>query len=199
MSLKYSSHDHYLDPETGVLRNRLGIRDPAILAQYEADYASVRSFELAQHPVRGDFDLKHLCAIHRHLFGDVYDWAGRLRDIDISKGDSFFAHHAHIETAANRLFAGLAAETCLEGLDARKFSARAAHYLGEINALHPFREGNGRAHREFINHLAYRNGFVIDWTAVSPEALLQAAIASFLSADSTKLADIIGANLRRRV
>jgi len=156
-----SGRYNYLD--NGVFKNKLGIQNQTILQEREADYATVRAYELAKTPLEGRFDLDHLQAIHRHLFGDVYAWAGELRDIDLTKGDSYFANHAHIVSAARSIFAKLAAEDYLTGLDEAGFSERAACYLGEINALHPFREGNGRAQREFINHLAYKNGFSIAW------------------------------------
>jgi cell filamentation protein len=69
---------------------------------------AARSRELAQTPLHGRFDLAHLQAIHRYLFGDVYEWAGQLRTVDISKGDTLFAHHSHIVTAATLIFDQLA-------------------------------------------------------------------------------------------
>lgn len=195
---EYTGHDHYLDPTTGILRNRLGIRDQAILEEREADYATARAYELAKKPLDGRFDLDHLKAIHGHLFGDVYDWAGELRDIDIAKGDSYFANHAHIVGAARPIFARLADERHLAGMDAARFSERAAYYLGEINAMHPFREGNGRAQREFINHLAYENGFEIAWANVTRENMIQASIESFYKGDTTQFCQFICNNLRHR-
>ncbi len=88
-----------------------------------------------------------------YLEQDVYEWAGELRDIDLSKGNSYFANHPHIASAAELIFQKLAKEGYLKGSDVTAFSERAAYYLGEINALHPFREGNGRAQREFIKSL----------------------------------------------
>ena len=87
----------------------------------------------------------------------MYEWAGQLRTIDISKGANRFAHYAHIHNAAAPIFLQLAKENHLAGLDTAAFSNCAAYYLGELNALHPFREGNGRALREFISHLAHAN------------------------------------------
>ena len=84
----------------------------------------------------------------------------------------------------------------LKGLDAVAFSTRAAYYLGEINALHPFREGNGRAQREFINHLAFRNGYFIEWKNISQQDMIQASIESFHKADNAKFAAFICNNLR---
>ena len=191
---KYSGHDHYIDPASGVLKNRLGITDAAMLEATEADFVAARSRELSQTPLKGGFDLAHLQAIHRHLFGDVYEWAGQLRTIDISKGGHLFAHHTHIASAAAPIFKQLADEKHLAGLGPAAFSDRAAHYLGELNALHPFREGNGRAQREFVSHLAHANGYYIAWENVSYPDMLQASIQSF-KGDTSKLAAIIGDNL----
>jgi cell filamentation protein len=89
---RYSNHDPYLDPASGVLKNRFGITDEATLEETEASLVALRSYALAQQPLAGSFDLAHLQAIHRYLFGDVYEWAGRLRTIDIAKGGNAFAH-----------------------------------------------------------------------------------------------------------
>jgi cell filamentation protein len=140
------------------------------------------------------FDLAHLQAIHPYLFGDVYEWAGQLRNIDISKGGNRFAHHAHIDSAAVAVFMQLAKEKQLAGLGQAAFSDRAAYYLGELNALHPFREGNGRAQREFISHLAHANGYYIAWENVRQADMLAAAIESF-NGDRSKLAALIRQNL----
>jgi cell filamentation protein len=107
---RYSSHDPYLDPASGVLKNRLGITDAATLEQAEAALVATRSYALSQRPLQGRFDLAHLEAIHRYLFGDVYEWAGQLRTIDIRKGDQRFAHHAHLASAAHTIFKQLAKE-----------------------------------------------------------------------------------------
>jgi cell filamentation protein len=141
---RYPGGDPYLDPASGVLKNRLGITDAAVLEKAEAALVATRSYELSLAPLKGRFDLARLQAIHRYLFSDVYEWAGELRSIDISKGDHLFAHHAHIVSAADAIFKKLANEGRLAGLDRLAFSERAAHYLGELNASHPFREGNGR-------------------------------------------------------
>lgn len=192
---KYSNSDHYLDTETGVLKNRLGISSASELEKAEADFASARSFELGKSPLKGKFDFEHLKAIHHYLFKDLYEWAGTPRNIDIAKGDNFFAHFPHIETAAAEVFEKLAKEKYLGGITKAQFCERAAFYLGEINALHPFREGNGRAQREFINHLAYRNGFYIEWGNVSQADMVAASIASF-KGDCSMFATFIKDNIR---
>jgi len=193
---KYSNRDRYLDPATGVLINRLGLTTEAALEENEAALVAARSFELAQTPLRGDFDFTHLKAIHRCLFGDVYEWAGECRTVDINRGNTFFAHHSHIERAAQPIFLGLKKEGFLAGMNPETFSGRAAHYLGEINALHPFREGNGRAQREFISHLAYKNGYHIDWKNISQAEMIQASLESF-NGDCSKFAAYIYKNLQK--
>ncbi len=155
-----------------------------------------RSYQLIEKPIKGRFDLDHLKAIHLHLFQDVYEWAGELRDIDLSRDDSYFANHRHLIEAAGPIFAKLAEENYLQGLDAADFSTRAAYYLGELNALHPFREGNGRVQREFINHLAYNSGYLIDWTKINEADMIQASIESFHRRDNAKFAAFIRDNLR---
>jgi cell filamentation protein len=191
---RYSDHDQYVDPVSGVLGNRLGITDAATLEQTEAALVAARSYELSRAPLPGKFDLAHLQAIHRYLFGDLYDWAGQLRTIDIGKGGHLFAHHAHIGSAAASIFKRLAEEEYLAGLGPERFSDRAAYYLGELNALHPFREGNGRTLREFVSHLANATGYYIAWENVDQPDMLQASIASF-KGDASKLAALIRSNL----
>jgi len=186
-----SGHDPYLDSVSGVLKNRFGIGDATTLEATEADLVAARSRELSLAPLKGRFDLAHLQAIHRYLFGDMYDWAGQLRTIDISKGGHLFAHHAHIASAAEPIFKKLAEEKYLSGLGNGPFSERAAHYLGE---LHPFREGNGRTQREFLSHLAHAAGYYIAWEKVKPREMLDASIESF-QGPTSKLAAIIRENL----
>ena len=193
---KYEGQDHYLDPETGVLKNKLGIREEEELKAAEASLVAWRSYQLVEKPIQGRFDLNHLKAIHQHLFQDVYEWAGELRDIDLARDNSYFANHRHLIEASGLIFAKLAEENYLQGLDAADFSRRAADYLGEINALHPFREGNGRAQREFINHLAYNNGYLIDWTNISENDMIQASMESFHRRDNSKFDAFIRDNLR---
>jgi cell filamentation protein len=190
----YSDHDPYLYPVSGILKNRFEITNEATLEATEADLVAARSRELAQAPLQGGFDLAHLQAIHRYLFGDLYEWAGQLRTIDIRKGGNLFAHHPHIGSTAAAIFKQLANEKHLAGLGPAAFAERAAHYLGELNALHPFREGNGRAQREFLSHLAHSNGYYIAWENMTRPDLLQASIASF-SGDTSKLAMLIRENL----
>lgn len=195
--MRYSGQDGdpYLDPRTGILRNLLGIEDQATLDRAESSLSFLQAAKLLEQPIYGNFDLAHLQLIHRRLFGDVYDWAGEIRQGEIQKGDTIFARYLMIDSAARRLFAQLADEDHLRGLDQNVFSQRSAYYLGEINVLHPFREGNGRTQREFIGQLAREAGHNIEWTGIQQAEMIQASIDAY-NGNSEGLARIIRRGLR---
>lgn len=157
--------DPYVYPGTDILRNRLEIRNADQLAAAESRLTALARTELAVQPIRGDYDLAHLQAIHRHLFADVYDWAGQLRTVAIAKTDMFCLPQ-HIETYAADIFGRLVRESHLVGLCPESFVARLTRYLADVNALHPFREGNGRAQRAFFAQLAVEAGYRVDWSSV---------------------------------
>ncbi len=179
--MKYSAdkNDPYLDPDTGILRNLLGIRTQAELDTAESSLSFLRTSQLYGHPVLGRFNLKHLQAIHKRLFADLYEWAGQIRHVEITKGTTDFARYLAIESGARQLFRRLAAEHYLRGLGPEQFAQRAGYYLGEINVLHPFREGNGRAQREFIRELAQKAGYRIDWSRASQDSMVRASIDAY--------------------
>lgn len=148
------SDDPYLYPGTEVLRNRLGIRDADELERVEAELVLVRTVELRSHVEEPPFDLARMKAIHLHLFGDVYAWAGELRTVRLAKQRIPFAHPQFIEQHADVVFGELATEGYLVGIGRQgDFVERLAHHLAEVNALHPFREGNGRTQRQLFRDL----------------------------------------------
>ena len=179
------SSDPYVYPGTTVFKNIPGTRNQEIPDRFEADPSGTRSLELIEHPLSGLFDIEHLQGIHRYLFQDVYEWAGVFRTVDIAKGNSYFAHVPYIESTLKDLFGELSEERHLRGLNQERFASRLAEILGTLNAVHAFREGNGRAQREFVRELAYKNSYWIDWNKVSREELYQASDASFMRGDST--------------
>jgi cell filamentation protein len=179
------SSDPYVYPGTTVLRNIPGIRNHEVLDRFEADRVAQRSLELIEQPLSGRFDITHLQGIHRYLFQDVYEWAGQFRTVDVAKGNSYFAHVPYLESTLKDLFEKLSEAHHLRGLNQEKFASRGAEILGTLNAVHAFREGNGRTQREFVRELAHKNGYWIDWNKVSREELYQASEASFLRGDNT--------------
>ena len=167
--------DPYVYPETNVLRNLRHIRDAGQLSKFEAIATTRRTVELEHEPIQGRFDARHLQAIHHHIFQDVYEWAGAFRTVNISKSGDPFAFCEHIVSSLDQTFAELKRELHLVDSDPDRFALRGAYYLGEINVVHPFREGNGRAQRELIRELGLHNGLMIDWRQVSREEMIEAS------------------------
>jgi cell filamentation protein, protein adenylyltransferase len=141
----------------------------------------------------------HLRAIHRYLFQDVFPWAGELRVVNIAKGNAMFGPALHVAAALDDAMAKLNRESFLAGLASPAFAQRSAFYLGEINAIHPFREGNGRTQREFIRQLALHAGHPLSWavggTGFTQQRMIDASILSHTRGDNTQLAAIIEAAL----
>lgn len=172
------AEDPYLIPGTTVLKNRLGVNSQSELNRLEADFTTTRIWELARQPVSGRFDLAHLKKIHAHIFQDVYAWAGEPRTISISKGASMFCLPQHLEFAAEDIFGKLARENHLKGLSREVFADRAAYFFSEINALHPFREGNGRTQNLFLKQLGAEAGFELSIEKVGCEQMMALASAA---------------------
>lgn len=154
--------DPYADPVTGVLRNRLGLSAAAELEAAEREITHAALILLRETPVLSAYDLSHLCAVNRKIFGDIYDWAGQVRTVAISKG-SLFCLPQYIEPSAAEIFRQLRHENFLRSLERDAFLDRLTYYLGEVNAIHPFREGNGRTQRAFFEQLADDAGFTLAW------------------------------------
>lgn len=168
--------DPYLYPGTETLINRLNLRDPAKLQDTEALIFYVKS----QKPTpAGQFNYDHLKAIHKHFFSDLYHWAGQERTIDIIKSHSHFARKEYIAKELNKLFSTLQQENYLQGLDKATFCQKLAHYFNEINAAHPFREGNGRTLRAFSDQLASQAGYSLSWKNVDCDEYINANILGF--------------------
>lgn len=189
------NQDPYTDSKTGVLCNKLGLRDPDELHDAERAIVGVTLAEQEEYPVSGNYDLEHLQSIHKALFDHLYQWAGDLRkNVFISKGNSLFCSAEFIMSYSVDLFAQLKAENYLQNLKRDDFIKRAAFYISEINALHPFREGNGRTQRIFIRQVAKQAGWNLNFTSVDPASLRNAYIASMTS--TTKLEMLLEQTLK---
>lgn len=143
--------DPYCYPDTTVLKNIPDIRDHTALTEFEA----VSTAQRADEPLPdGRLSVRHYQAIQHHLFQDVYAWAGRFRTVRLGKDGSAFCYPEHIAREMQRLFADLKRQRYLKGLSPDAFAAAAAHFLASLNAIHPFREGNGRTQASFLTLLA---------------------------------------------
>jgi cell filamentation protein len=168
--------DPYVYPGTSCLRNLAGIRDPAELGQFEAEQTSIILAQIQREPVPGRYDLGHLRAFHRRIFGDIYEWAGESRTVTIGKDQSLFALPEHIEGYLTKVLTQLVEEKLLHALEREVFVDRLTHYYYvELNAAHPFREGNGRTQRAFLGQLAHEAGYHISWERLDGERNIRLA------------------------
>lgn len=167
MTSAYPDPHSFIDPDTGIPRNLLGISDAKMLSKVEADISLVALYRLQLQPIAGNYDLDHLREIHRALFGVIYPWAGQLRTGTIAKGEPF-APPDTVLSETRHLLASLAAEDHLRGLDLQCFINQSAAYYAWLNTIHPFPEGNGRTQRVFFGQLALDAGYFINWNRLDP-------------------------------
>ncbi len=153
----------YCYPDTSILKNKLDIHDKDRLLMAETSLVAVRLYQLYKNPIRGSFDYKHLCRIHHHIFQDLYSWAGKTRTVNIAK-TNLFCLMQFIPNYAESIFQPII--TIFTG-----------HYA-DLNALHPFREGNGRSQREFARELCLKCGYAFDLRQTNHEEMLSASIES---------------------
>lgn len=123
----------------------------------------------------GRFDLDHLKVIHRYLFQDVYAWAGEIRTVELNKGGQQFQFRQFIETGMADVHKRLSAADFLKNLNREDFTGEAAKILGDVNYVHPFREGNGRTQLFYPEQLAEQAGHPLDITRIDLERWMEAS------------------------
>ena len=172
----YEYDTTYCYPQANVLKNKLNIKDADSLLEAERRITALRILELKQFFPDGKLDFSYFKHLHFYIFQDIYGWAGKTRTVNISKGSQFCLCQ-FIDDQAIELFQKLERENYL--VDAENIAERLSFYLSELNAIHPFREGNGRAQRMFIEILADRAGYEVDFSEVTAEEMIEASYQSF--------------------
>jgi len=195
--MSYSTNDPYTYNDSLILINKLNIKNADLLAQAESTIYDAR---MSKTPPTGEFDYEHLKALHRHLFGEVYDWAGEARVVNIAKKTNYadttmFAMFDRIEPEITKILTRLNA-TPIDSHNLDTFAHQISEYFNEINAVHAFREGNGRTNRLFCSELARINGHYIDWDAMNRKAYIDASIQGSLNVDYRPMAILIRDNTR---
>lgn len=161
---------------TTCLINKLNIRDEKILAEVEGKITFAKSSTLEKEQINSNFDFEHYKAIHKYLFDDLYDWAGQIRTVNLSKKGTQFANADEIERIADACFKRLADNNYFRNMDFNDFIENIVDFYCTTNILHPFREGNGRVQRVFITQLIRFNGYELDFNNINTDELMMATI-----------------------
>jgi cell filamentation protein len=178
--------DPYLYPGSLVLRNIPDIHEQEALDQFEQRAAALRLDEVIEAMVGKPLNLALWQNIHRILFQDVYEWSGETRSVHLAKGKTVFAMPEHIKTQAGNLFDELDQDD-IASLDSKSLIKRLSSYFGELNVLHPFREGNGRTQKLMFDEIARRASIAIHWERMEPDILLDAVINAYEKQDYAPL------------
>ena len=168
----------YCYPDTDVLINKLNIRDAKLLKKAEAEITAIKQLELLQNPIAGNLTKTHLFNIHKFIFEDIYPFAGKIRREKISKADTMFYPPDLINSELNKLFGLIKQKNMLNEKNITRIFDNSAYVMAELNIIHPFREGNGRAIREFIRLMLKRTGYDLNWGNADNTEILEASIAS---------------------
>ena len=183
-------------PDTSVLINKFNIRDAQKLNEVESVISSTRYAQWLSAPQQETFDFSHYKKIHCYLFSDLYDWAGCVRTVDISKKGTAFTPATEIEKQAELIFRHLRERSFFRGLPHDAFVAEIVDFYGATNLLHPFREGNGRTQRVFLTQLIRSAGYDIRFEEMDTDLLMFATIQSAQGVDDF-LKQVFNDNLLR--
>ena len=178
-------YDTFDDPNcykgTNILKNYEGIQDFDHLQSFEL---AMVSYRLEQDLPQGNFDINHILKVHHHLFQDVYPFAGKIRKVRIAKNGNSFCYPEYIETELAKIVSQLSLikENIPNNID--ELAKQLASVLSNLNAIHPFREGNGRTQTVFISMFSDFIGYPWDFERLEAETYLNAMVSSFAGDES---------------
>lgn len=173
---KYGTGDDpYCYSDSSVLRNLLNIEDDAELANAEQEITELAVDGIDFEPPPYDFG--YFKKLHSLIFEDVYEWAGKVRTIDMSKGDTRFCTCSRITPETDKIFQAFAEADYYQHYDRENFVKAIAELYVELNMAHPFREGNGRAQRMLFEHIIINAGYEFDLESVTQPEWIDANIA----------------------
>lgn len=190
-SYKYIDPDYsYIDPKTGILRNLQDVSDPEVLLFVESSAVTKRLLELYENPIKIK-GVDSLFEIHRHLFQDIYIWAGKKRVVEISKDGKQFFPTTYFDNAFRYIDQLIDEYRKIPKNNKRKLAEKLAEILDNVNYLHPFREGNGRAQREFIRLLALEKGLILNLNPPDNISVYERYMKGTVESDVTTLTELI--------
>jgi len=187
---KYIDSDYIYTNKNGVLHNLAHIEDVQILLAFESLKVSKKIEELYENPIKIK-DSNSLLIIHHYLFQDVYEWAGHVRTVNISKngkpffdGERFYIAFQYIDTL-------IAEYRAIIKTDQKKLAQKLAEILDNINYLHPFREGNGRTQREFLRLLAIEKDLKLNLNPADNKHIYNRYMYGTINSDVKTLTELI--------
>lgn len=190
-SYKYIDPEYtYTDPKTGILRNLVNISDSDVLLFVESGAVAKRIQELHQNPIKIK-GVKNLFDIHEHLFQDIYDWAGKKRNVEINKDGNQFFPTTHFENAYRFIDSLILDYKKTKKNNIQKLAEKLAEILDSINYLHPFREGNGRTQREFLRLLALEKDLKINLNPPDNKSVYERYMRGTINSDVKTLTELI--------
>ncbi len=173
------SFEGYFTEHDDVLENKLGITDPEELKTIESEIVAIRMSEVLAKPPKGELDFQYLKRIHRKLFSDIYTMAGKIRTVDIAKGGSVFCYVRFLDDEQQRIFGTMKTLFSNRDIPKESFVESLSVLSADLNALHPFREGNGRAIRTFLIILCMRHHYHLDFGKAETDRIMNADISAF--------------------
>ena len=180
----------YIDPESGLLRNLQGITDPDVLLFVESSVVTKRLHELHEKPIKIS-SIDTLFEIHKHLFQDIYDWAGKARKVEISKNGKQFFPTTHFDNAYKYINQLILEYKTTPKRNKLKLAEKLAEILDNVNFLHPFREGNGRTQREFMRLLALEKELTLNLNPPDDKTVYDSYMTGTIESNVTKLSQLI--------
>lgn len=190
-SYKYQDTDYtYVDSKTGVLKNIHQIKDPDVLLFIESSAVTKRLKELNESKIKLN-GISSLFEIHKHLFQDIYEWAGQKRTVEISKDGKQFFPTSFFDNALKHIDLLIADFNKIPKNNTRKLAEKLAEVLDSINYLHPFREGNGRAQREFIRLLALTKNLILNLNPPDNKSVYERYMKGTIESDVQLLTELI--------
>lgn len=167
-----SINSKYTYPGTSVIKNKLNIKIEKKLEDYERQMVAFKLATIRNHKMPEKFDSKRLKFIHNYLFCDIYEFAGKYREENITKDNFMFAQFQYIDENVNEILNKIDVEN-LKEMSFEEQIKKVSYYMTELNVLHPFREGNGRTIREFIRELLNELKLDIDFSKIEYEEIIR--------------------------
>lgn len=186
----------YIDPdlkysdENGVLYNLAEIKDQKILTIFESLKVSKRIEELFEKPIKIK-NSESLLKIHNYLFQDVYNWAGKVRTVNISKNGKPFFDGERFDNAFSYVNTLILDYRKINKTDIKQVAEKLAEILDNVDFLHPFREGNGRTQREFLRLLALEKGLELNLNPADNKNIYENYMKGAINSDVKILTELI--------